>query len=587
MALIFLALALTLCFLQAVVKAHQHDKTFVPDYVLRVAAQNISVDCASRYSVVVNGTSPGPPLYFKEEQTTWVRVYNDIQNQNTTMHWHGLSQRAAPFSDGSPLVSQWPIPPNHYFDYEVRPEKGDAGTFFYHSHVDFQAISAQGPLIVDDCEKSPYDYDDEQIVLLGDYYNKTDDTIIKGLLANPFVWSGETNALVVNGQTGTSGSNAKFPSCAPAVFTVDPGKTYRFRFIGGTAISLVTLGIEGHGTLPIIEADGSYTQSFDTDHLQVASGNRFSVLLKTKTLDELNTDGKSTYWIQFENRERPANVRSYAILSYNIPDQSTPPIPSLPTTPPLTLPKQTYNWLEYSLQPLDPTFDPFPTTSTRTVSITVQQLNTGFLQWQANTNIWQTSRVQTPYLVQIYDNGQSAIPDYNAALANGGWDPKTLAFPAKVGEVVDIVWQNNNGYSGGWDIHPFHAHGGHYWDLGSGNGTYNGAANDKYIADKGYVPVLRDTTMLYRYASAGQPNTTAGWRAWRIKVRDPGVWMLHCHILQHMIMGMQTVWVFGDAADITQGVPKPEVQGYLTYGGDVYGTNGNYPQGVWHQNERL
>ena len=43
--------------------------------------------------------------------------------------------------------------------------------------------------------------------------------------------------------------------------------------------------------------------------------------------------------------------------------------------------------------------------------------------------------------------------------------------------------------------------------------------------------------MLYRYASAGVQNTTAGWRAWRIKVRYPGAYMLHCHILQHMIMG--------------------------------------------------
>lgn len=276
----------------------------------------------------------------------------------------------------------------HYFDYEVRPEKGDAGTFFYHSHVGFQAISAQGPLIVEDCEKPPYHYDDEQIVLLGDYYNKTDDVIEAGLLANPFKWSGETNSLIVNGQTGTSGTNSKDPSCAPTVFKVDPGKIYRFRFIGGTAISLVTLGIEGHGTLPIIEADGSYTQSFDTDHLQVASGNRFSVLLKTKTADELKADGKSSYWIQLENRERPANVRSYAILAYNTPSSNQSRAPAsipLPAQPPLTLPKQTYDWLEYALQPLDPKFDPFPTAAevTRTVTITVQQLSAGTLQWQA------------------------------------------------------------------------------------------------------------------------------------------------------------------------------------------------------------
>jgi len=48
--------------------------------------------------------------------------------------------------------------------------------------------------------------------------------------------------------------------------------------------------------------------------------------------------------------------------------------------------------------------------------------------------------------------------------------------------------------------------------------------------------------MLYRYESAGPVNTTAGWRAWRIKVDDAGLWMMHCHILQHMIMGESSFW---------------------------------------------
>jgi L-ascorbate oxidase len=98
------------------------------------------------------------------------------------------------------------------------------------------------------------------------------------------------------------------------------------------------------------------------------------------------------------------------------------------------------------------------------------------------------------------------------------------------------VWLNDNGLSGGWDIHPFHAHGGHYWDLGSGNGTYNATANEEKF-QAGYVPVKRDTTMLYRYAASGVPHITAGWRAWRINVQNPSAWMMHCHILAHMIMG--------------------------------------------------
>jgi len=36
---------------------------------------------------------------------------------------------------------------------------------------------------------------------------------------------------------------------------------------------------------------------------------------------------------------------------------------------------------------------------------------------------------------------------------------------------------------------------------------------------------------------------------------------------------MQTVWVFGDAAQIVEEIPQPYVEGYLTYGGSAYGND--------------
>jgi len=67
---------------------------------------------------------------------------------NITQHWHGLTMATAPFSDGTPQAAQWPIPPGHFFDYELHVPVGMAGTYFYHSHVGWQATSATGPLIV-------------------------------------------------------------------------------------------------------------------------------------------------------------------------------------------------------------------------------------------------------------------------------------------------------------------------------------------------------------------------------------------------------------------------------------------------------
>ena len=76
--------------------------------------------------------------------------------------------------------------------------------------------------------------------------------------------------------------------------------------------------------------------------------------------------------------------------------------------------------------------------------------------------------------------------------------------------------------------------------------------------------------MLFRPWLDAPKNAGAGWRAWRLQVTEPGAWMLHCHTLAHMIMGMQSVWLFGDAEDILK-VPKPMVEGYLIYGGGAYG----------------
>jgi L-ascorbate oxidase len=57
--------------------------------------------------------------------------------------------------------------------------------------------------------------------------------------------------------------------------------------------------------------------------------------------------------------------------------------------------------------------------------------------------------------------------------------------------------------------------------------------------------------------------------------------MVHCHILQHMIMGMQTTWIMGNASEIT-GKFEPYVAGYLDYGGSAYG-NATYDPLVMHQ----
>ena len=63
----------------------KHGRDFVPDEVLYVSYGHTDVACHSRPSVLVNGSTPGPELRLKPGRSTWIRVYNNIPDQNTTI----------------------------------------------------------------------------------------------------------------------------------------------------------------------------------------------------------------------------------------------------------------------------------------------------------------------------------------------------------------------------------------------------------------------------------------------------------------------------------------------------------------------
>ncbi|KAK3292385.1 Cupredoxin [Chaetomium fimeti] len=602
-----------------------HDDHFTPDHVLRVAVAPVISGCEMRDNVVVNGTSPGPAIHLLPGARTWIRVYNDIPDQNLTMHWHGLSQRFAPFSDGTLAASQWPIPPGHFFDYEIATELGDAGSYFYHSHVGLQALSCTGPLIVEDCGSSPYAYDDERILLFQDYFQQKNQDMVEGLTSVPYTWMGETRGIFLNGKgvalgmaategpggeangffgsrrysgsgavngspdswDGVLGDDQIQPSaeCTLPVIDVEPGKTYRFRFIGATGLSLLSMGFEDHPILVVIQVDGGeYNSAVPVDRIQLGGGQRFDVILQTKTVEELGD--KATYFLQFETRDRPETYRGYGVLRYNV----NSPVPPAPVVPVLALPARVNDWLEYTLQPLDPSNDPCPTPEevTRRVTLLAEEKQdpiTGRLAWHLAHMTWTDESRDKPVLVDIYERGQPAIPDYEAAVANFGWDPANRLFAARKDEVLEIVIQNTgsqfSGAAGIVETHPFHAHGARYYDIGGGPGLYDADANNAKLAALNYKPIKRDTTMMYRYGDGRvAPGAPAGWRAWRMRMSHPGVWMVHCHVLGHMIMGMESLWVVGDAEDIIT-IPLPASENYFTYGGSVYGSEVRAPA-VYH-----
>lgn len=77
-----------------------------------------SPDGFPRPVVGINGQWPCPTLDVTLGDRVIVHVNNQLGNQTTSLHWHGLRQYEKYTMDGSSGVSQCPIPPGSRFTYD-------------------------------------------------------------------------------------------------------------------------------------------------------------------------------------------------------------------------------------------------------------------------------------------------------------------------------------------------------------------------------------------------------------------------------------------------------------------------------------
>jgi FtsP/CotA-like multicopper oxidase with cupredoxin domain len=148
-----------------------------------------------------NGQYPGPLIQAQKDATVIIQVTNDIQ-MPTTIHWHGI--RIDNRFDGVPGVTQEAIEQGESFTYEVNVP--DAGMFWYHPHVreDVQQdLGLFGNLLVTSPDPDYYGpaHREEVFVL--------DDMLIDAQGAIPWGESAPTHALMgrfgnvmmINGET--------------------------------------------------------------------------------------------------------------------------------------------------------------------------------------------------------------------------------------------------------------------------------------------------------------------------------------------------------------------------------------------------
>jgi FtsP/CotA-like multicopper oxidase with cupredoxin domain len=125
-----------------------------------------------------NGSIPGPTLKVQQGSEIIVRVSND-GDLDTTVHWHGL--RLENKYDGVPHATQAPIPVGGEFSYRI--QFPDPGLYWYHPHIreDYtQELGLYGNILVVPAEPDYWPSVDRDVVLT------LDDILIENGMVSPF-----------------------------------------------------------------------------------------------------------------------------------------------------------------------------------------------------------------------------------------------------------------------------------------------------------------------------------------------------------------------------------------------------------------
>ncbi|MDC5205594.1 copper resistance system multicopper oxidase [Acinetobacter baumannii] len=155
----------------------------IKEYHLNINEQQVNVTGKPLKRITVNGKFTAPLLEFEEGDEAVIHVHNQLKNQDTSLHWHGLLLPG--LMDGVPGFNGFKgIAPNGDFVYRFKVKQN--GTYWYHAHSKGQeqdglygplVIYPKGKIPVASHEKTDRDY----VVMLSDFHDSSSDSIMKNL----------------------------------------------------------------------------------------------------------------------------------------------------------------------------------------------------------------------------------------------------------------------------------------------------------------------------------------------------------------------------------------------------------------------
>lgn len=212
-----------------------------------------------------SGAVPGPEIRARQGDRLRVRFENRLPHAST-VHWHGV--RVPNAMDGVPYLTQMPVDPGGTFVYEF--DLKDAGTFWYHPHVESAEQVERGlagALVV--AERDPPRVDRDMVWLLDDWRLKRSAAI-----------SDDFGNLHDISHAGRIGNTVTVNGRVRDAFWVRAGERIRLRLINAANARIFALRFNGHDP-QVIALDGQPVEPHapDDGRIIIAPAQRVDVIL--------------------------------------------------------------------------------------------------------------------------------------------------------------------------------------------------------------------------------------------------------------------------------------------------------------------
>ncbi|MDU3121514.1 MAG: copper resistance system multicopper oxidase [Acinetobacter baumannii] len=298
----------------------------IKEYHLNINEQQVNVTGKPLKRITVNGKFTAPLLEFEEGDEAVIHVHNQLKNQDTSLHWHGLLLPG--LMDGVPGFNNFKgIAPNGDFVYRFKVKQN--GTYWYHAHSKGQEQDGlYGPLVIYPKGKIPVaaheKTDRDYVVMLSDFHNSSSDSIMKNLKKSAEYYQNrrETVSDVLK-QVKTQGLKATWQDrsmwnqmrmlktdmsdVTGYTFLVNgktpqqnwtgnfkAGEKVRLRFINASAMSFFDVRIPNL-KMTVVSADGQPVKPVAIDEFRIGTAETYDVIVEPT---------QSNYQIEAESIDR-------------------------------------------------------------------------------------------------------------------------------------------------------------------------------------------------------------------------------------------------------------------------------------------